>query len=38
MEALHTEMFVGLGAFVVFAMMWVVLPSRLHKKNEPEEE
>jgi hypothetical protein len=38
MEALPMETILGLGAFVVFALMWVVLPSRLHKRNKSEEE
>jgi hypothetical protein len=32
------EMVLGLGAFTIFLLMWVVLPSRLHRRNEQEEE
>jgi hypothetical protein len=35
---IQTEVVLALGAFILFALMWVVLPSRLHKKHEAEEE
>jgi hypothetical protein len=38
MEMVQPEMILGLGAFILFGVMWVVLPSRLHKKHEAEEE
>lgn len=33
-----TDMILGVVAFGVFALMWVVLPSRLHRGSEAEEE
>ena len=33
-----TEMILAAVAFGVLAMMWVVLPSRLHRSGESEEE
>ena len=33
-----TEMILAAVAFGVLVMMWVVLPSRLHRSGEPEEE
>jgi hypothetical protein len=35
---MNTEMILAMVAFGVFIVMWVVLPSRLHKGHEPEEE
>jgi hypothetical protein len=35
---MELEMILGFGALAVFIMMWVVLPSRFHRKHEPDEE
>jgi hypothetical protein len=35
---MEMEMILGFSALVVFILMWVVLPSRLHRKHEADEE
>jgi hypothetical protein len=35
---MSTEMILAVVAFAVFAVMWVVLPSRLHRGHESSEE
>lgn len=32
-----TEAMLALGSFVVLVLMWVVLPSRLHRGHQAEE-
>jgi hypothetical protein len=35
---MEMEMILGLGVLAVFVMMWVILPSRFHRKHEADEE